>query len=151
MPIVAVGMPLREQLIYIKKVLEVGCYMLINKNTDIVQSVFSWQNNEIDVDYPIPEDQYLLQLDDDVFFTAQERFMQIGSLRVKDQTAKTYNDIFEEMPEISERSNRIAELKQYLADTDFYYVRMLETGEEVPSDVVTNRIGARLTLREYGL
>jgi hypothetical protein len=126
-------------------------YALINKNTDIVQSIFSWGSKEIDLDYPVPEGQYLLPLDDDVFLTTQERFIQIGSLKVKDQTAKTYNDIFSEMPEISERSNKIAELKQYLADTDFYYVRMLETGEEVPADVVTNRIGARLTLREYGL
>jgi hypothetical protein len=126
-------------------------YVLINKNTNIVQSLFSWQNNEIDPDYPVPEDQYLLRLDDDVFLTTQERFIQIGSLKVKDQTAKTYSEIFEEMPEISERSNRIAELKQFLADTDFYYVRMLETGEEVPVDVVTNRIAARQTLRNYGL
>jgi len=37
--------------------------------------------------------------------------------------------------------------KKYLADTDFYYARKLEIGEDVPADVVAKRIEARNLIR----
>jgi hypothetical protein len=33
--------------------------------------------------------------------------------------------------------------KLYLENTDFYYARKLETGQDVPNDVVTKRISTR--------
>ena len=39
---------------------------------------------------------------------------------------------------------------QYLSDTDFYYARKIETGENVPTDVVTKRLEARDFLRSKG-
>lgn len=47
--------------------------------------------------------------------------------------------------------NEIHDLKKYLNDTDFYYVRQLETGKDVPVDVVSKRLDARTRLRELGL
>lgn len=40
-----------------------------------------------------------------------------------------------------------AEALKYLADTDYYYPRFLETGEPVPEDVVLKRKEARDFLR----
>ena len=37
--------------------------------------------------------------------------------------------------------------KKYLSSTDWYYSRKLETGDEVPTDVVTKRIKARDFIR----
>lgn len=42
---------------------------------------------------------------------------------------------------------QLAEAQTYLASTDFYYPRSLETGEPVPEDVVQKRIKARELLR----
>lgn len=46
---------------------------------------------------------------------------------------------------------RVAEAKTYLAETDWYYARQVETGEEPPQAVVEQRIVARNYLREQGL
>lgn len=42
---------------------------------------------------------------------------------------------------------QLAEAQAYLASTDFYYPRFLETGEPVPEDVVQKRIEAREFIR----
>ena len=42
---------------------------------------------------------------------------------------------------------QLAEAQAYLARTDFYYPRFLETGEQVPEDVVQKRIEAREFIR----
>ena len=42
---------------------------------------------------------------------------------------------------------QLAEAQAYLASTDFYYPRFLETGEPVPEDVVQKRIEARELIR----
>lgn len=46
---------------------------------------------------------------------------------------------------------KIAEAKAYLSETDWYYARQVETGEEPPNDVVEQRFVARNYLREQGL
>ena len=45
------------------------------------------------------------------------------------------------------RVQQLAEAQAYLARTDFYYPRFLETGEPVPEDVVQKRIEARELIR----
>ncbi|MEA2036835.1 MAG: hypothetical protein U9O94_04965 [Nanoarchaeota archaeon] len=47
------------------------------------------------------------------------------------------------------RENKI--LKKYLSDTDWYYVRKIETGEDVPVEVITKRLEVRETLKANGL
>ena len=44
-------------------------------------------------------------------------------------------------------AQQLAEAQAYLASTDFYYPRFLETGEPVPTDVVQKRIEAREFIR----
>lgn len=44
-------------------------------------------------------------------------------------------------------SAKISVLKDFLRNTDWYYARKLETGEEVPSEVVGNRVEAREFIR----
>lgn len=44
-------------------------------------------------------------------------------------------------------AQQLAEAQTYLASTDFYYPRFLETGEPVPEDVVQKRIEARELIR----
>jgi len=44
-------------------------------------------------------------------------------------------------------AQQLAEAQAYLASTDFYYPRFLETGEPVPEDVVQKRIEARELIR----
>lgn len=39
--------------------------------------------------------------------------------------------------------------KKYLNDTDFYYARKLESGDDVPEDVVTKRVYCREFIRKY--
>ena len=39
--------------------------------------------------------------------------------------------------------DEISTYKTYLSNTDWYYTRKLETGIEVPSDIITNRVLAR--------
>ena len=42
-----------------------------------------------------------------------------------------------------ENESKINEYKDYLRSTDWYYTRKLETGEEVPKEVVVSRKVAR--------
>lgn len=44
--------------------------------------------------------------------------------------------------------NDIEKSKKYLKDTDWYYARKLETGEDVPQDIVTKRIEVRESIRD---
>lgn len=46
---------------------------------------------------------------------------------------------------------QVSEARQYLAETDFYYPRYMETGEPVPTDVVLKRQEARTFIRENTL
>lgn len=41
------------------------------------------------------------------------------------------------------KAQKVAEAKSYLANTDWYYARKMETGEEVPAEVVAKRLEAR--------
>lgn len=50
-----------------------------------------------------------------------------------------------------DRNIEIYELKKYLSDTDFYYIRQQETGKAVPQDVKATRISARQRLNDLGL
>ncbi|MCG3675579.1 hypothetical protein [Aliarcobacter butzleri] len=50
--------------------------------------------------------------------------------------------------ENQEKLKEINSLKQYLKNTDFYYVRLAETGEAVPIDVVEKRLETRAKIRE---
>ncbi|WP_418180738.1 hypothetical protein ACNSOL_01325 [Aliarcobacter lanthieri] len=47
-----------------------------------------------------------------------------------------------------EENLELIELKQYLKDTDFYYIRLAEIGEAVPVDVVERRLETRAKIRE---
>ena len=45
-------------------------------------------------------------------------------------------------------AHKIQEAQAYLNSTDWYYARKAETGEEVPEDVVANRVSARQFIKE---
>lgn len=44
---------------------------------------------------------------------------------------------------IFDNSTKIVEYKKYLLNTDWYYIRKLETGKEIPADIVAKRIELR--------
>ena len=60
---------------------------------------------------------------------------------------KELQDIFDANDLVEEDNKLIYSAKRYLSDTDWYYARKMETGEDVPADVVTKRIEAREFLR----
>lgn len=45
---------------------------------------------------------------------------------------------------------RLKNAKKYLSDTDWYYARFVETGEDVPIDVVKKRLSSREYIRAHG-
>jgi len=47
-----------------------------------------------------------------------------------------------------ENQEELEKLKEYLKDTDFYYVRLAETSKPVPVEVITKRTQARERIRE---
>ena len=50
-----------------------------------------------------------------------------------------------------EQGNEIAEAKNFLYETDFYYIRKLETGEEVPAEIQAKRSAIRKRFKELGV
>ena len=46
-----------------------------------------------------------------------------------------------------ETTMKVIEAKQYLINTDFYYARLQETGEEVPAEIKAKRQEAREFIR----
>lgn len=50
-----------------------------------------------------------------------------------------------------QKNNEIRELKQVLAETDFYFIRQLDDRTPVPADVQVKRQQARKRLKELGL
>lgn len=57
----------------------------------------------------------------------------------------------QEIENKSKRDSEIIELKKYLDDTDFYFIRNLDSGKVVPSDVKQRRNEVRQRLLELGL
>ncbi len=55
---------------------------------------------------------------------------------------KTAQELAEEKL-AQEKQKQLSEAKQYLSNTDWYYARKLETGEELPVDVAAKRLEAR--------
>ena len=53
----------------------------------------------------------------------------------------------EEIDKINDISVQIVNYSLYLKDTDWYYARKMETGEEVPVEVVAKRQKAREFIR----
>ena len=53
----------------------------------------------------------------------------------------------EELQQI-ELNKKLQEASQYLKDTDWYYARKAETGEEVPAEIVAKRIESRTLIKE---
>jgi len=63
------------------------------------------------------------------------------------KTIKTAEQIAaEEAQQEQERIN--ADARRYLAETDWYVIRLQETGVEVPADVLVNRQAARDRIKE---
>lgn len=56
---------------------------------------------------------------------------------------KELQDIFDANDLLEKSKKQVADAKAYLASTDWYYARKMETGKEVPAEVVANRIAAR--------
>jgi hypothetical protein len=56
----------------------------------------------------------------------------------------------EELAVIEEKFKAINKALIYLKKTDFYYVRQIETGESIPSDVIQKRTEMRDFLRANG-
>jgi len=68
----------------------------------------------------------------------------------KTQDIKEYENIelSENFKAWQESLQELGVLKEYLKSTDFYYVRLAETKEEVPAEVITKRTEARNRIRE---
>jgi len=68
----------------------------------------------------------------------------------KTQDIKEYENIelSEDFKAWQESLQELEVLKEYLKSTDFYYVRLAETKEEVPAEVITRRMEARNRIRE---
>lgn len=49
------------------------------------------------------------------------------------------------------KQNEVADLIAYLNETDWYFVRSLDSGKAIPSDVKQKRTAARMRLQELGL
>lgn len=62
-------------------------------------------------------------------------------------TPKELSDAIDNRKNFYNNIEKVEEFKSYLNSTDFYYARKLETGEEVPADVVAKRIEAREFIR----
>lgn len=47
--------------------------------------------------------------------------------------------------------NEISEMKQFLIDTDFYYIRKLENGKEIPPEIQAKREKIRKRFSDLGV
>jgi hypothetical protein len=64
------------------------------------------------------------------------------------------NGMVVKSPQLEEKynqGNEIAEAKAFLNETDFYYIRKLETGEEVPAEIQAKRSAIRKRFKELGV
>lgn len=87
-----------------------------------------------------------------------EKFIQLASIRLdKPSDIHKWDEVTEswiedeELKKESEKQKKLYEiytLKKYLIDTDFYYVRKLETNEDIPVEVIENRLKTRQKIRE---
>jgi hypothetical protein len=87
---------------------------------------------------------FMLELDRGKFYRPKYNHS-LGQWEETDQAG------LEETLSRGRKDNEINELKNYLQETDFYYVRELETKKPIPADVRTKRLEARNRLNELGL
>jgi len=69
--------------------------------------------------------------------TSGKPFPEELRFELDDDTAKRVED--------EERADKVIESKQYLASTDWYVIRKLETGKDIPAEVKLKREEARST------
>lgn len=122
-------------------------YVIVDDSTNMINSVVSWGDDDISPDYPIPTGCSLVPVDGNQFKDLQKRFLNIGAVKLVDKTSLT----FEDLPNIRAKETEIAELKNFLSSTDFYYIRFQETQKPIPADIRERRIAARQRLQELGL
>lgn len=104
--------------------------------------VISWSTSrgtETELEIEIEEDH--------PFFSENPFFFKVrdGAFLEYSETVKTSRR--------QDRSNRreTRELQDYLKETDFYYIRKLEEGTEIPADIKGKRTAARNRLKQLGL
>lgn len=50
-----------------------------------------------------------------------------------------------------DKESKILEFKQYLQETDFYYIRRLDSGDPIPQAIADKRLQIRKALKDLGL
>jgi hypothetical protein len=112
-------------------------YAHINDNNQLL----GWYDADIHTTIPTPN----IEVTDEVWQDALENnHNKINA----DGTTELFDfRTFEEKVK-QDLDEKINEAKRYLSSTDFYYARKLETGKEVPVDVVTKRIESRTFIQE---
>lgn len=94
------------------------------------------------------------RIPEDVVGVSDERFKEILEGKEKGQVVVADNkgnpilvDAPAPTPE-QEQAARNEEARRYLSDTDWYVVRKMETGVEIPQDILDKRAAARLSVVE---
>lgn len=111
--------------------------MLIYIQTDETGRIVAWgdrrsMDSEVEVELP-EEHPFLIDM-------PQKYELKNGHVVKSPQLEEKYH-----------QTNEIVESKNYLYETDFYYIRKLETGEEVPAEIQAKRAAIRKRFKELGL
>lgn len=127
-------------------------YALVEEVTNEVKTLMTWGEQEIAEDFPVNEGYYILEVEEKVFQRASDRLPLLKKLTVNNPNALVYSEVFTE-GETRDLSHEqeVVDLKAYLASTDFYFIRRLDSGKEIPPEVQDKRDHARQRLLELGL
>jgi len=101
-----------------------------------------WYHEEIHNNIPNPNIEVSYEIWQEAI-SINANFYNKKSNKFEHKDLRTQKEIEED-----KKFHELQELKEYLKDTDFYYVRLAETEEAVPQEVIDKRTQARERIRE---
>ncbi|SKA89744.1 hypothetical protein SAMN05428976_11353 [Clostridium sp. USBA 49] len=87
-------------------------YAFINKDTNILDYICSWGDNEMPADYPIEDNQYVVKLDENKYKEIEKLILERKKIKILDIENFEYEEIIEGIEKTKSEID-------YLIDLDF--------------------------------
>jgi len=75
-------------------------YAFIDKETNIVDCICSWGNDKIAEDYPIPDNQYVIELTEDVYNTFEQSVINGKRIKILNRDTLEFEEFIEEVAKV---------------------------------------------------
>ncbi len=118
------------------RILMAKIYLQFNENNEVIAWAFS-RGNEVEVEFELDEMHPI--------FTRNPFYFKLVNGELMEAEGKE-----DAIREKRKKEREVFELKNYLKESDFYFIRKMDEGTSIPGEVQSKRAQARKRLKELG-